>query len=106
MREFGAAIKEMDLIDESKLSSEQMRVMVATLLFDGMKRNVPHPDEDWNRFSSAVSKKMKEEKRLVFDISTKQLKPIIDMKRLTEVYHEKLPGKRAGMDSSAVCAIS
>ena len=43
VREFGAAIKEMDLIDESKLSSEQMRVMIATLLFDGKKDNLPHP---------------------------------------------------------------
>ena len=31
MREFGASIKEMDLIDETKLSSEQMRVVLATL---------------------------------------------------------------------------
>jgi len=31
MREFGASIKEMDLIDETKLSSEQMRVVCAML---------------------------------------------------------------------------
>ena len=31
LREFGASIKEMDLLDESALSSEQMRVMCAIL---------------------------------------------------------------------------
>ena len=31
LREFGASIKEMDLLDESALSSEQMRVICAIL---------------------------------------------------------------------------
>jgi hypothetical protein len=31
LREFGASIKEMDLLDESRLSSEQMRVMCSIL---------------------------------------------------------------------------
>ena len=31
LREFGASIKEFDLLDESALSSEQMRVMCAML---------------------------------------------------------------------------
>ena len=108
MREFGAAIKEMDLIDESRLSSEQMRVMVATMLFDGKKRNVPHPDEDWNKFSSALLSKMKSEKGKVFDISTRQLKPLIDMRLLKDIYHDKTPRLRVeGIDSSStVCAVS
>jgi hypothetical protein len=31
LREFGAVIKEMDLLDESSLSSEQMRIMCSIL---------------------------------------------------------------------------
>ena len=110
MREFGAALKEFDLVDEAELTSEQMRLLVALLLFDGKKRSVPHPDEDWNKFSTAVTKKMKEQKRLAFDISTRQLKPIIDMKLLKEIYHDRTaPGRRvaaSGGNDSAVCTIS
>ena len=106
MREFGAAIKEMDLIDESKLSSEQMRTMVGILLFDGKKRDVPHPDEDWTAFASAVSKKLNDKNsRLVFDVSTKQLKPIIDVKRLKENYLDQTSGGIGAINSST-CTIS
>ena len=110
MREFGAAIKEFDLIDESEFNSEQMRLMIAHLLFDGKKRSVPHPDEDWSKFSAAVTNKMKQQKRLAFDIAKRQLKPIIDMKLLKEIYHDKtVPGRRvaaSGGNGSAVCTIS
>ena len=45
LREFGAAIKEMDLIDEAPLSSEQMAVIVCHLTGSGNMRDLPHPDE-------------------------------------------------------------
>ena len=50
----------------------------------------------------------KSEKGTVFDISTRQLKPLIDMKLLKGIYHDKTPGRRVGgIDSSStVCAIS
>ena len=101
MREFGASIKEMDLIDESRLSSEQMRVVVAALLFDGKKKSVPHPDEDWGRFATSVKKALKDHKRQQsFDINTGKLRPLIDMKELKDAYGS------TGKDASAVCTIS
>ena len=101
MREFGASIKEMDLIDESRLSSEQMRVIIAALLFDGKKKSVPHPDEDWGRFATSVKKALKDHKRQQsFDINTGKLRPLIDMKELKDAYGS------TGKDASAVCTIS
>lgn len=101
MREFGASIKEMDLIDESRLSSEQMRVIVAALLFDGKKKSVPHPDEDWGRFATSIKKALKDHKRQQsFDINTGKLRPLIDMKELKDAYGS------SGKDASAVCTIS
>lgn len=104
MREFGAAIKEMDLIDETKLSSEQMRVMLVTLLFDGIKKNLPHPDENWKLFISAVVNKMKMESK-PFCVTTRKYKNWIDIKVLEEFYHGKETWQ-GGQTTSATCCMS
>merc|ERR1711991_577745 len=101
MREFGASIKEMDLIDELTLSSEQMRTMITTILFDGVKRSVPHPDEEWAKFASAVKAKVASSgKNKAFSVSDKKFKALIDIKKLTETY-----GVHGGGESQ-VCRIS
>ena len=102
MREFGAAIKEMDLIDESKLSSEQMRVMIATLLYDGVKRNLPHPDENWESFVSAVNQK----NNTVFCVRQKKFKSLIDVKKLKDIYGDNSGAWSGSSSSSQVCSIS
>ena len=98
MREFGAAMKEMDLVDESKLSSEQMRQMCATLLFDGKKSSLPHPDENWSGFISTLSARMRSEKQPFCPLS-KKLKPWVDIKILAQFYSSQ------GAKSSA-CTLS
>lgn len=97
MREFGASMKEMDLIDESKLSSEQMRLMCATLLFDGKKNSLPHPDENWHGFVATLSSRMRSERQQPFCPITKKVKPWIDIKILTEQYNS------SSVKSSACC---
>ena len=53
LREFGLPIKEIDLLDEQALSSEQMRVVVAAIL-GGRPDDYPHPSIDFPAFRLAV----------------------------------------------------
>ena len=98
----------MDLVDETKLSSEQMRVVLATLMFDGNKQNLPHPDENWKTFIGTLSSKMKTEKKQ-YCVRAKCYKPWVDVKVLTEMYGNVSVwgggGARSSRDS-AVCSIS
>lgn len=43
LREFGIPIKEIDLLDEAKLTLDQIRLF-ASLLFGGKPDDYPHPD--------------------------------------------------------------
>ena len=96
-REFGAAIKEMDLIDEGMLSSEQMRVVASHLVFSGAARDLPHPDEDWASFCSQLHTGMSAGKGgQTWNPLTKKMCDWIDMKRLNNVYNK----------SSSSCNIS
>lgn len=85
LREFGAAIKEMDLIDESTLSSEQMAVIVSCLVHTGNVRDLPHPDEDWDAFLAEI-KKNQPESRWIYDPVKAKAQPWIDVKNLTRQY--------------------
>mmetsp|Transcript_30798 Transcript_30798/g.51526 ORF Transcript_30798/g.51526 Transcript_30798/m.51526 type:complete len:128 (-) Transcript_30798:329-712(-) len=98
LREFGASVKEMDLIDESPLSSEQMRVMCSILVSTGEIKSIPHPDEDWALFLSVLKEKNDAE-ALIFDPLTKTMKPWINIAKLQQVY-----GK--GHAGSTSCTIS
>ena len=53
MREFGITLKEMDMMDEAKLSSEQMRTLVSCLL-GGKKNDYPRPEMEWEAFEAEV----------------------------------------------------
>lgn len=55
-REFGVSLRDMDLIDEQKLSSEQMRSLVSYLISDGDPFKLPHPDGDFDKFFKEVKK--------------------------------------------------
>ena len=94
LREFGAAIKEMDLIDEDALSSEQMSVIVSHLCC-GAKR-LPHPDEDWGVFVDTVKKGLKEHK-LTWDPIERQPQPWVNVKLLEKHY---------GPPQSSACVLS
>lgn len=53
LREFGAAQKEFDLLDETTLSLEQVKTM-CMLIFGGQSSAWPQPEADWNGFKMAV----------------------------------------------------
>ena len=91
-REYGATIKEMDLLDESQLSSDQMRAVTALVL--STTQEIPHPDEDWSGFLSFLNSHNQD----VWCPKTKKHKKYIDMKRLQQIYGE---GK-----SSQTCSLS
>lgn len=96
MREFGASIKEMDLLDEAALSSEQMRVLLSYMISNGNPRDLPHPDVDFREFLSAIDKCNSKSK--VWDPISKTSLPWINRKRLNEMY--------GGNSSSSACNIS
>ena len=96
LREFGAAIKEMDLIDESALSSEQMAVMVSVLCGSGNVRDLPHPDVDWNAFVQEIKNNSPEE-RWIYDPIDEKAATWIDLKALTKMYNP---------NGSSACSIS
>ncbi len=53
LREFGIPIKEIDLLDEVRLSKDQIRLFVS-LLLGGSIEDYPHPDVDLKGFEAAV----------------------------------------------------
>jgi len=63
IREFGIYMKECDLIDESRLSLEQKRVLCWVIL-GGPLNEYPHPHEDWGAFVSFIQKKNEENGRV------------------------------------------
>mmetsp|Transcript_2295 Transcript_2295/g.4115 ORF Transcript_2295/g.4115 Transcript_2295/m.4115 type:complete len:364 (-) Transcript_2295:250-1341(-) len=54
LREGGVHIKEMDLIDEAKLSYDEMRHVCALVLDIGPPSELPHPQHDWDAFFSLI----------------------------------------------------
>ena len=54
LREFGCILKECDLIDESLITSEQMKVLTCFLIGDGNVRQFPCPDMNWNEFQMKI----------------------------------------------------
>ena len=101
MREFGSSSKELDLLDESLLSTEHMRAVVCNLLFDGKKSNTPNPDEDFDAFAREVRQKMDQNitRSQTFDMVSKRYCDLIKM--------DKLRAKYSGDDMQSVsCVIS
>lgn len=54
MREFGVSQKEIDLLDEAKLTSDQILV-ITRLILGGTATDYPHPELDQNGFVTAVN---------------------------------------------------
>lgn len=98
LREFGAAFKEMDLIDEISLGSEQAMTFLKVLL---NRKDLPHPQVDWNEFYEAV-KAESDTQNLVFDPLCGAFKHPVDMAELKKVYGK---GMAAG-DASVACSIT
>lgn len=56
LREFGCSVKEIDLLDETKLTPDQIRD-VCVILFGGCADDYPHPEASAKDFLSSVSAK-------------------------------------------------
>jgi len=53
LREFGIPVKEIDLLDETSMTLEQVRVLIS-LILGGSVDSYPHPEVDWNGFKVAL----------------------------------------------------
>ena len=60
LREFGITLKEIDLLDETQLTNEQIRNMMS-VIFGGSRDSYPHPEVDYGLFEKTVSDKIKNE---------------------------------------------
>jgi hypothetical protein len=98
LREFGACVKEFDLIDEKTLNSEQARLIVSYVLFDGDVSKLPHPEIDLQGFIATIKKANATKK--VFDTITGNITNWIDTKKLEKAIRPN------GGESSQVCLIS
>lgn len=99
LREFGAVIKEFDLLDESLLSTEQMRVVAAMLVCDGNTRSLPHPEDNWNEYVSSLNRFLGSTDP-VFDPLKRAILPWVNIPRMCTAYKQKNPLQ------SGACAIS
>ena len=93
-REFGAVVKEMDLIDEALLSSDQLRVVLSLILQVTGPQDVPHPDVDWPNFINFLSKQNPK----VWCPKTMKAKKAVDITKLKNIY--------GGGRKSSTCAVS
>lgn len=85
LREFGCIFREMDIINESKLTSEQMRSVMAVIYAGGVTKRVPHPDIAWTEFLKFVHGHNAKAPQQ-FDCVTGKFKPAIDIDRLNAMY--------------------
>lgn len=84
LREFGISSKEIDLLDERTLSSEQARTCLSILL-GGNLDDYPHPEVDWYKFKSFLEKKL-QECDLQWSPTKKRMKPWVSVKRFGKTY--------------------
>lgn len=85
LREFGTVFKELDIINESKLTSEQMRAVVATIYAGGAVKEVPHPDIDWGAFAAYV-RKMNNSTPAIFNCLNNKYEHWINLEKLGSSY--------------------
>ena len=99
LREFGAVIKEFDLLDENTLSTEQMRNVVSMLIAGYKVRSIPLPDADWKIFLDTVNS-LQSSLPPVFDPRTKMLMPWVNIPNACSVY------KKPNHLKSGACTLS
>lgn len=97
LREFGSCLREMDLVDESLLTSEQMTVVCNMLLCGPDDPPLPSPDIDYAAFLQCVQAQMRRVPQIFDPIETKMVPPI-NLLKLAESYD-------AGMKKSSSCAV-
>jgi len=88
LREFGIPIKELDLLDESKLSIDQLQGMMA-IIFGGKKNDYPHPGAGWPEFMHVIRERNRGEKSIWCPVR-KQVSNWIKEDKLTSTYNPSL----------------
>ena len=83
LREFGIHMKEMDLIDESLLSVDQIR-SVCAYLFDVTVDSLPHPGADPAGFTKRISV-LSGENALTYSLGKKKMMPWIDVSAIQRI---------------------
>jgi hypothetical protein len=84
MREFGVYFKEFDMIDEARLSLDQIRA-VCCILFDVPLDTIPHPGLSFDSFVSKVHQLNSSHPKL-YGLGHKRLLPPIDIPQLKWIY--------------------
>jgi len=84
LREFGISTKEFDLLDETKLTSEQMRICLSCIL-GGKADDYPHPEIDWKGFEGVVEQKLGETER-TWVPNYPKMKRWVSVKTLGSIY--------------------
>eukprot|EP01006_Ploeotia_vitrea_P046621 TRINITY_DN67042_c0_g1_i5.p1 TRINITY_DN67042_c0_g1~~TRINITY_DN67042_c0_g1_i5.p1 ORF type:complete len:331 (-),score=12.05 TRINITY_DN67042_c0_g1_i5:134-1126(-) len=87
LRQFGINIKELDMLDEAKLSVDQIRDVCA-IIFGGSPDDYPHPGADAKGFVKMVNEKNKVEPK-VFNPVTKKMSDWIDVSKLKDAVGAK-----------------
>eukprot|EP01039_Chlorochromonas_danica_P008794 gene8794-9698_t len=80
LREFGIPVKELDLLDEAKLSLDQIRNFVS-ILFGGKADDYPHPEVNRRAFLQAVEQQARR-LPLVWNPATRSPKLWVDASRM------------------------
>eukprot|EP00595_Chromulina_sp_UTEXLB2642_P002381 CAMPEP_0196767484 /NCGR_PEP_ID=MMETSP1095-20130614/41684_1 /TAXON_ID=96789 ORGANISM="Chromulina nebulosa, Strain UTEXLB2642" /NCGR_SAMPLE_ID=MMETSP1095 /ASSEMBLY_ACC=CAM_ASM_000446 /LENGTH=289 /DNA_ID=CAMNT_0042135885 /DNA_START=578 /DNA_END=1447 /DNA_ORIENTATION=- len=86
LREFGASMKVIDLLDEKILSNEQVRDVCTAILSDGKSIDIPHPEINFKEFIR-ITKLYNNKKTLC--PNTCKMKPWIDIEKIKHIYGTK-----------------
>jgi Mg-chelatase subunit ChlD len=84
-REMGYHDRLFDLLDERKLTKDELRDLFALLFGEAQFDGVPDPQADWVGFVKALSKIVEKEKGQ-WNPMTKKVQPWVDMKKLNKAY--------------------
>jgi len=83
-REFGSHIKELDVLDESTLSPDQM-INTISMILDKTPQQIPHPSVDWDGFVASIENS-NNSLPSVWNPSTKVMSKWINMKKMKSHY--------------------
>jgi hypothetical protein len=87
LREFGVHLRELDLIDESKISGEQMRV-VCSIILNVSPSQLPHPGAELDAFIRQVAL-LEQQLPQVWSPSLRQLRRWIEIPMVKKCYGPK-----------------
>eukprot|EP00600_Ochromonadales_sp_CCMP1393_P002840 CAMPEP_0174987736 /NCGR_PEP_ID=MMETSP0004_2-20121128/19719_1 /TAXON_ID=420556 /ORGANISM="Ochromonas sp., Strain CCMP1393" /LENGTH=376 /DNA_ID=CAMNT_0016240841 /DNA_START=180 /DNA_END=1310 /DNA_ORIENTATION=- len=87
LREFGISVKELDLLDERKLSADEMR-KVCKAIFGGKLDDYPHPEMDFGDLWSILEEKNRAA-GLVWNPSTQKYQNWVEKRPLEAAYGKK-----------------